>query len=79
MHKHIDVFISHSGLEKEIANELCNYLESNRISCWIMPRDVCSATRWKRTPFCRSININLLRLAEMFHVFCATITILIFL
>lgn len=34
------VFISHSSLDKTIANAICNYLESNGIRCWIAPRDI---------------------------------------
>lgn len=40
MYKQKDVFISHSSMEKETAEELCNYFESNGLSCWIAPRDV---------------------------------------
>jgi hypothetical protein len=40
MNKQKDVFISHSSMEKAIAEELCNYFESNGLSCWIAPRDV---------------------------------------
>lgn len=40
MRKTYEVFISHSSLDKEIANQLCKYLEDNGISCWIAPRDV---------------------------------------
>jgi hypothetical protein len=40
MHKQKDIFISHSSKEKAIAEELCNYFESNGLSCWIAPRDV---------------------------------------
>ena len=34
-----DVFISHASQDKEIAQELCNYLEPE-IKCWIAPRNV---------------------------------------
>jgi len=40
MKQHYDLFFSHSGDDKELANELCNYLESNGLACWIAPRDV---------------------------------------
>lgn len=34
-----DVFISHASEDREIAQELCNYLEPE-IKCWIAPRNV---------------------------------------
>src|ERR1043166_4971834 len=37
--KHI-VFISHSSVDRAIAEEVCAYLERNGVSCWIAPRDV---------------------------------------
>jgi hypothetical protein len=33
-------FISYSQPDRDIAQSLCTYLESNNISCWISPRDV---------------------------------------
>jgi len=35
-----DVFISYSSKDKQVADALCARLESNRIRCWIAPRDV---------------------------------------
>jgi hypothetical protein len=35
-----DVFISYSKFDKDIAFEICNYLENNGVGCWIAPRDV---------------------------------------
>jgi TIR domain-containing protein len=35
-----DVFISYSTKDEQIANELRTTLESNRITCWIAPRDI---------------------------------------
>lgn len=35
-----DVFISYSKFDKDIAFEICNYLENNGVVCWIAPRDV---------------------------------------
>jgi len=35
-----DTFISYSKFDKNIAFEICNYLESNGVRCWIAPRDV---------------------------------------
>jgi len=34
------VFISYSSPDRALANELCQYLEAQGISCWIAPRDV---------------------------------------
>ncbi|MEO8440705.1 MAG: TIR domain-containing protein [Spartobacteria bacterium] len=34
------VFISHSSVDKEIADEVCHFLEANGLVCWIAPRDV---------------------------------------
>ena len=34
------VFITHAVEDKEIANRVCEALESNGIQCWIAPRDV---------------------------------------
>ncbi len=35
-----DVFVSYSSKDKAIADAVCATLESNRIRCWIAPRDV---------------------------------------
>ena len=35
-----DVFLSHSSKDKEIANAICESLESQEIDCWIAPRDI---------------------------------------
>jgi len=34
------VFISHSSADKEIAEQVCEYLEKHGVLCWIAPRDV---------------------------------------
>lgn len=34
------VFISYSTEDKMMATKVCDYLESNKISCWIAPRDI---------------------------------------
>jgi len=39
-----EVFISYSNPEKNIAYDLCSYLESHGIPCWIAPRDVTPGT-----------------------------------
>ncbi len=35
-----EVFISYSSKDKQMANAICHYLEQEKISCWIAPRDV---------------------------------------
>lgn len=35
-----DVFISYSTKDAQIANDVCNALESNGVACWIAPRDI---------------------------------------
>jgi polar amino acid transport system substrate-binding protein len=35
-----DVFISHSSVDKAVADAICHNLESRGIRCWIAPRDV---------------------------------------
>src|SRR5438477_255775 len=34
------VFISHSSKDKEVAGEVCQFLEAHGVSCWIAPRNV---------------------------------------
>lgn len=34
------VFISHSSVDKELANEMCMLLEKRGINCWIAPRNI---------------------------------------
>jgi hypothetical protein len=34
------VFISHSSLDKPVADAVCAALEKNAVRCWIAPRDV---------------------------------------
>ncbi len=33
-------FISHSSVDKTVAEEVCRFLETNGVPCWIAPRDV---------------------------------------
>ena len=40
------VFISHSSKDKQIADALCNKLESSGISCWMVPRDIPPGIAW---------------------------------
>jgi hypothetical protein len=35
-----DVFISHSSLNKDVADAVCHALEQNGVRCWIAPRDI---------------------------------------
>lgn len=39
---HHDVFISYSSKNKNVADAICNHLESRQIRCWIAPRDITS-------------------------------------
>lgn len=41
-----DVFISHSHVDKAIADAVCATLESNKIRCWIAPRDIAPGVDW---------------------------------
>ncbi len=41
-----DVFISHSSKDHLIAEQLCEGLEANGISCWMAPRDITAGTEW---------------------------------
>jgi uncharacterized protein (TIGR02145 family) len=40
MENSFDVFISYSTKDKTIAEEICNYLESNGVQCWMAPRNI---------------------------------------
>ena len=42
-----EVFISYSTKDEEIANMVCNALESNGIKCWIAPRDISGGANWQ--------------------------------
>lgn len=41
-----DVFISHSSKDKQVADAMCNKLESSGIRCWIAPRDILPGMDW---------------------------------
>ena len=41
-----DVFISHSGKDKPIADAVCATLEIGGVRCWIAPRDIVPGTQW---------------------------------
>jgi hypothetical protein len=34
------IFISHASEDRELANELCCYMEANGLHCWLAPRDI---------------------------------------
>ncbi len=40
------VFISHSSVNKSIADAICHMLEDNGIACWIAPRDILPGRTW---------------------------------
>jgi hypothetical protein len=42
----VDVFISHSNKDKNIAEAICHQLESDGIRCWIAPRDIEFGADW---------------------------------
>jgi len=44
-----DVYISYASLDKEIADAVCNLLESQGVKCWIAPRDVLPGEEWGRS------------------------------
>ena len=46
-----DVFISHSSKDSKLAFQICEYLEKNRIRCWIAPRDVTAGIPYARAIF----------------------------
>jgi hypothetical protein len=41
-----DVFISHSTQDKVVADAVCAALETEKIRCWIAPRDIKSGESW---------------------------------
>lgn len=41
-----DVFISHSSIDKAIADKLCEELEARGLKCWIAPRDIAAGSEW---------------------------------
>ena len=41
-----DVFISHSSIDKEIADKVCETLEARGLKCWIAPRDIMPGSEW---------------------------------
>lgn len=41
-----DVFISHSSIDKELADKVCETLEARGLKCWIAPRDIMPGSEW---------------------------------
>ena len=41
-----DVFISHSAVDKLLADAVCHGLEKRQIRCWIAPRDIPAGATW---------------------------------
>jgi len=41
-----DVFISHSSQDKVVADQMCAFLESAGLRCWIAPRNIKVGTDW---------------------------------
>lgn len=41
-----DVFISHSSIDKEVADKVCATLEAKGLTCWIAPRDIVPGSEW---------------------------------
>ena len=41
-----DVFISHSSIDKELADKVCETLEARSLKCWIAPRDIMPGSEW---------------------------------
>ncbi len=44
-----DVFISHSSLDKPVADAVCHGLEAEGVRCWIAPRDVVPGMDWQQS------------------------------
>jgi hypothetical protein len=49
MNKDIDVFISHSSEDAQVANAICFEFESHRIRCWIAPRNIGTGEEWEES------------------------------
>src|SRR3982751_1160120 len=41
-----DVFVSHSSVDKQVADAVCAALESKGVQCWIAPRDIPAGASW---------------------------------
>ena len=44
-HKY-DVFISHSSINKNVADAICANFEQHKIKCWYAPRDIAAGESW---------------------------------
>ncbi len=44
--KRVDVFISHSSNDRDLAQYFCNLLEGDGLPCWIAPRDIPVGKNW---------------------------------
>ena len=36
----VDIFISYSSKDEQIANEICAFFEKEGVNCWIAPRNI---------------------------------------
>lgn len=59
------VFISHASEDREIAETICHYLESNDVGCWVAPRDIWPGEIWA------DAIINGINRAALFVVLCS--------
>jgi hypothetical protein len=41
-----DLFISHSSIDRKIADAICHHLEERGIRCWVAPRDLAPGESW---------------------------------
>ena len=41
-----NVYISYSSMDKEFADEVCQFLENNDLKCWIAPRNICAGRNY---------------------------------
>jgi hypothetical protein len=41
-----DVFISHSSIDRPVADTICAFLEARQIRCWMAPRDILPGEEW---------------------------------
>lgn len=40
------IFISHSSIDAQWANEICHTLEERGLSCWLAPRNIVPGSEW---------------------------------
>jgi hypothetical protein len=41
-----DVFISHSSIDRPVAEAICAFLEARQVRCWMAPRDILPGEEW---------------------------------